>query len=168
MSSKSKRIPEGFHTLTPHIAVRDGHKAIDFYKKAFNAEVTRLVPGPEGKGIMHADLKIGDSILMLTDMAPVTVSPPPQGHCAPCTLHLYLEDVDATFKQAAAAGATVTMPLMDCFWGDRYGQLVDPFGHTWSLASHLPDMTAEQKQKLMQQMMQQGCGEAKPDAVAMA
>lgn len=168
MSGKVKAIPDGFHTLTPHIAVSDGHKAIEFYKKAFNAELKKLHLGPDGKSIIHADLKIGDSILMLTDMAPVSKTEPPRDGCAPCTLHLYFEDVDTIYNQAVAAGATATMPLADQFWGDRYGQIVDPFGHNWSLAKHVADLTPEELQKAQKEFFATMCGQAPAEAVATA
>jgi uncharacterized glyoxalase superfamily protein PhnB len=148
MAGTSKPIPEGFHTLTPHLVVRNAAQAIEFYKRAFGAEVRGVSHhSPDGK-ITHAELKIGDSILMLADEFPEAncLSPQALGG-SPITLHIYVEDVDTAFSRAVAAGATVTMPLADQFWGDRYGQLVDPFGHRWSLATHKQDLTHEEIRK---------------------
>ncbi|MBI4470886.1 MAG: VOC family protein [Acidobacteria bacterium] len=145
MSSKVKAIPEGHHTLTPHIVVRGGMDAIEFYKRAFGAKELMVMPGPEGK-VMHAEIQIGDSVLYLADEFPEMggcLSPQAIGG-TPVVLHLYVEDVDARFNQAVAAGAAVRMPLSDMFWGDRYGQVTDPFGHIWSLASHKEDLTPEE------------------------
>ncbi|MGO4376813.1 VOC family protein [Pseudoduganella sp. RAF53_2] len=144
-----KPIPEGMHSLTPHIVCEGAAEAIEFYKKAFNAVETARMPGPGGK-LMHAAVKIGDSTLMLADDFPDYGGFGPK-HLkgSPVTLHLYVPDVDATFQQAINAGATVRMPVADMFWGDRYGQLVDPFGHNWSIATHTRDMTPEQMQEEM-------------------
>jgi PhnB protein len=141
--SKVKPIPEGFHTLAPHITVADAAKAIEFYKKALGAKEIGRHAGPGGK-IMHAQLQIGDSRLMLNDAFPEMGAcgpTPTAGGGAPFTIHLCVEDVDNVFNQAIAAGAKATMPVMDQFWGDRYGKFVDPFGHHWSVATHIKDMT---------------------------
>jgi len=111
-------IPKGFNTLSAHAVVKDAARAIDFYKKAFGAEEVMRMPGPDGRTIMHAELKIGDSTLMLCDEMPGCRAPDPAGG-TPVTLHLYVQDADALFNQAVKAGATVTMPLSDMFWGDR-------------------------------------------------
>jgi uncharacterized glyoxalase superfamily protein PhnB len=147
MTDKVKAIPDGFHTITPHLTVRDAKRAIEFYQKAFGAEVLHVAPAPGGK-VMHAALKIGDSMLMLNDEFPEyggQLAPPAAGSAV--ALHIYLDNVDAAFARAVSAGATVKMPLMDQFWGDRYGQVVDPFGHRWSLATHNRDMTQEEMQR---------------------
>jgi PhnB protein len=144
MSEKVSPIPQGFTTLTPHLVVRDAAKAIEFYKSAFGAEEIARMPGPDGK-LMHAELKIGDSIVMLADEFPEWGSNGPLTlGGTPVTLHLYVEDADAAFNRAVEAGATVKMALNDAFWGDRYGQLADPFGHTWSIATHVKDLTPEE------------------------
>ena len=136
-----KRVPEGYHTLTPHLIMKDAAKAIEFYKKAFGATERGRFLGPGGK-IMHAELQIGDSRLMLNDEFPEMGASGPTGDGrVPVTIHLYVEDVDKVFKQAVAAGAKATMPVADMFWGDRYGKLTDPSGHNWSIASHIKDMT---------------------------
>jgi len=151
MKNKTKPIPEGFHTLTPHLVVKGAGKAIDFYKKAFSAEEIRRVPGPDGKSIMHAELKIGNSRLMLVDEFPEMNARGPESiGGSPVTIHMFVEDADAVFNQAVNAGAQVRMPLADMFWGDRYGVLADPFGHLWSVATHKEDLTPEEIGKRMQ------------------
>ncbi len=148
MTKRVNPIPEGCHTVTPHLIVRGGDRAIDFYKRAFNAKETIRMPGPDGKTIMHAEIRIGDSALFLADEFPDMGSNSPQGiGGSPVVIHLYVEDADAVFNQAVAAGATVRFPLSDMFWGDRYGQVTDPFGHVWSIATHKEDLTAEEMSK---------------------
>lgn len=150
-----KPIPEGMHSLTPHLICAGAASAIEFYKKAFNAVEQVRLPGPEGK-LMHASLKIGDSTLMLVDeMTDCGAFSPKSLKGSPVTIHLYVEDVDATVAQAVAAGAKVTMPVDDMFWGDRYGQIEDPFGHRWSVATHKHDATPEEMQEAMRKMAQQ-------------
>lgn len=141
-----KAIPEGFHTLTPHLVVKECAKAVEFYKKAFGASVKRLHLGPDKKSVVHADLQIGDSIFMINDEFPGgAISPQsPGGSSASCSIHIYVENVDAMWKSAVDAGAKVKMPLADQFWGDRYGTLMDPFGHNWSLAAHMADPTEDE------------------------
>jgi PhnB protein len=140
------------HTRSPHIVCTGAAQAIDFFKAAFNAVETGRRPGPDGR-LMHAAVKIGDSTLMLVDemLEHGAKSPKSLGGSA-VTLHLYVDDVDAAFARAVAAGAKVTMPLADQFWGDRYGQLEDPFGHKWSIATHKRDVTPEEMTKAMAQM----------------
>jgi len=146
-------IPKGFHTVTPHLVVRDAARALEFYKQAFGAEIQGVMPGPDGK-IMHAAMKIGDSMVMLNDEMPEygALSPQSTGGSS-VTLHLYVEDVDSLFKKVTAAGAKTTMPLMDQFWGDRYGTVTDPFGHHWSLATHTRDLTMDEMQKGQEEAM---------------
>jgi uncharacterized glyoxalase superfamily protein PhnB len=145
MSNRIKPIPTGFHTLTPHLVVKGAGKAIEFYKKAFGAEEIGRMPGPDGKSIMHADLVIGDSHVFLVDeFSEMGLRAPQSLGGTPVTIHLYVEDVDAAFGKAVAAGAQVKMPLSDMFWGDRYGVLTDPFGHSWSMATHKEDLTPEE------------------------
>ena len=145
-------VPEGMHTLTPHIVCADASAAIDFYVQAFGAvEVSRL-PGRGGK-LMHGAVRIGDSMLMLTDEFPEWGSLGPLAlEGSPVVLHLYVPDVDASIEQAVAAGCRVTMPVADMFWGDRYGQVVDPFGHRWSIATHTRDLSPDDIQQAMAQM----------------
>jgi uncharacterized glyoxalase superfamily protein PhnB len=145
-----KRVPEGHHRVTPHLTVRDGHKMIEFYRKAFGAEEVQRAPGPDGKTIMHATLRIGDSIVFLNDEFPeMGALSPLSTNGTPVTLHLSVEDADKQFQQALAAGAEVVMPLADQFWGDRYGIVKDPSGHQWSIAHHVEDLTPEQIKERM-------------------
>jgi uncharacterized glyoxalase superfamily protein PhnB len=146
-----KPVPEGFHTITASLIVRGGAKAIEFYKRAFGAELVNEMATPDGKAIVHADLKIGDSMLFLADEMPMPGSP----YAAPETtlgkhtvgLWLYVPDVDASMKRAIDAGAKQTMPATDMFWGDRYGRVRDPFGHDWALATHKRDLTPDEIRK---------------------
>jgi PhnB protein len=140
----TKPIPDGFHTLTPHLIVSDGAKAIEFYKKAFGAqELTRMLV-PDGKMVMHASLKIGNSIFMLGgEFPPNALSPKSRGGTS-VYLHTYTENADAAFDRAVKAGCTVKMPVSDMFWGDRYGVVEDPFGHQWSIATQQHAYTPEQ------------------------
>ena len=144
MTGTAKAVPSGFHTLTPHLTVRDAEQAIAFYQKAFGAELLGKSLGPDGK-ITHASLRIGDSILMFNDEFPEwgCLSPLSTGGTG-AVIHVYLENVDAAFERVVSAGATVKMPLMDAFWGDRYGQVMDPFGHRWALATHVRDLSQEE------------------------
>jgi uncharacterized glyoxalase superfamily protein PhnB len=144
-------IPSGHHTITPHLVIKGASEAIEFYKRAFGAEeLSRMaMPGADGQmKVGHAELQVGDSILYLADEFPEYGSTGPNGH-SPVVIHLYVTDVDATFSRAVEAGATATMPVADMFWGDRYGKLVDPFGHNWSIATHLEDLTPEQMEERM-------------------
>jgi len=154
MAAKVSPIPPGYHTITPHIVVKDTKKAVDFYKRAFGAEVRGIADGPDGK-VMHAEVKIGDSILMLNDEMPEFHSLAPTSTKADTcvSLHLYVDDADKVFKSALAAGAVETMPLQDQFWGDRYGKLRDPFGHSWSIATHIKDQSPEEMKKAMDEAM---------------
>src|SRR5436190_19209364 len=144
MPKAKSPVPEGMHTLTPHITVKGGAaKYIDFLKRAFNAVEIARSPAPDGK-LMHAHVRIGDSNLMLNDDFPEFGGPPSaEGHW-PVTFQLYVPNVDAVFAQALAAGCTAKMPVSDQFWGDRYGQLKDPFGFTWAVATHVEDPTPEE------------------------
>jgi PhnB protein len=148
MASPVKRVPQGFHTVTPHLVVRGASEAIEFYKKAFGARELGRSPGPDGKSIMHAMVQIGDSRIFLNDEFPGMGAISPLGlKGSPVTIHLYVEDADRVFQQAVQAGAKVAMPLADQFWGDRYGIVIDPYGHHWSIGSHIKDMTPEEMQK---------------------
>lgn len=145
-----QKIPEGMHTVTPHLVCAGAAEAIEFYKKAFNAVEMHRLPGPGGK-LMHAAIRIGDSTIMLTDEFPEWGNKGPRTlGGTPITIHLYVDDVDAVFAQAVSAGAKPAMPVADMFWGDRYGMLVDPFGHSWSVATHVKDMTPEEMMKASQ------------------
>ncbi len=144
---KVQPIPRGFHTLTSYIVVREAPKAIEFYKQAFGAKVRGVHSTPDGK-VMNADLQIGDSILLLNDEFPGSKCTSPQTlGGTTSTIHIYVKDVDALFARAVAAGASVVMPVGDQFWGDRYGQLLDPFGHSWSIASHKENLSTKEIEK---------------------
>lgn len=139
-----KPIPDGMHALTPHLVCDGAAAAIEFYQRAFGAIEEMRMPMPDGR-LMHAMLRIGGSALMLVDEMPQMGALGPKAlKGSPVTIHLMVEDVDATMAQAQRVGATVTMPPQDMFWGDRYGQLTDPFGHRWSVATHKQDLTPEQ------------------------
>jgi PhnB protein len=138
-------MPEGKHTVTPYLVVRGADKAIEFYIKAFGAKELNRNTGPDGKTIMHAEIKIGDSAILLTEEAPHwgTNSPQSLGGVAG-SLYLYVPNVDASYKQAVDAGCESKMAPADMFWGDRFAKLQDPFGHEWSLATHIEDLDAEE------------------------
>ena len=147
MSSKVKPIPQGYHTATPYLIVNDGARAIEFYKKAFGATELFRMAGPDGK-IGHAEIKIGDSPIMLADEVPAMGHRSPQSlGGSPVSILLYVEDVDAVFNQAVAAGAKVARPVADQFYGDRTGGVTDPFGHAWYIATHKEDVSSEELQK---------------------
>ncbi len=149
--AKVKPVPEGFHTVTPYLVVDDGARAIEFYEQAFGAKEVMRMPGPDGK-VSHAEVKIGDSIIMLgPSQASTGVRSPQSLGGSTVSIFLYLEDVDSTFKKALSAGAKEAQPLADQLWGDRYGRLTDPFGHSWSLATHKEDVSAEEMSRRMQE-----------------
>jgi PhnB protein len=156
-SVKVSPIPKGYHSVTPYITVSDGAKALDFYTRAFGAKVTERMPGPGGK-MMHAEFRVGDSVVMLSDEFPQggTKSPQSLGGSSG-SVFMYVPDVDAAFKRAVDAGCQVAMPLMNMFWGDRFGKLIDPFGHHWGLATHKEDVSpAEMKRRSESAMAQMG------------
>lgn len=140
----AKPIPEGYRTLTPMLSIKGADQAIDFYKDAFGAEERFRMPGPDGK-VAHAELQFGDSVIMMgnEDVERGCVSPLTLNG-TPVTFYLYVPDVDASFKRATTAGCTVRMPVADMFWGDRYGEVQDPFGFRWGLATHKEDLTPEE------------------------
>ena len=153
-----KPIPDGYHTITPYIVLDDTAKAIEFYQKAFGARERMRMPGPGGK-IVHAEVTIGDSVFMLADeIAPmpgqpgVYKSPKAAGLCTGA-MFLYVPDVDAAFSRALKSGCSVRTPVTDMFWGDRYGQVIDPFGHTWALATHVEDVSVKEMEKRQQEFM---------------
>jgi len=152
MAVSAKPIPEGFHSVTPAIVVKDAAKAIDFYKKALGAQELVRMPSPDGK-IMHAELKIGNSIIFLSDEMQMPGSPksPLTLGGSTCTLNVYVPNVDEQFKQAISAGAKESMPVADQFWGDRYGSLTDPFGYTWGIGTHKEDLSPAEMGERAQQ-----------------
>ncbi|HZE79036.1 MAG TPA: VOC family protein [Nitrososphaeraceae archaeon] len=148
MSESVKIIPEEYHSINAYLIVRNADKAIEFYKKAFGAEERFRMHGPDGKTIMHADLKIGDSVFMLTEESPdmKALSPESIGG-SPISLYVYVKDVDAVFNHAVSEGATMLHPVRDQFYGDRAGYLKDPFGHLWSIATHKKDLSPDELRK---------------------
>jgi PhnB protein len=156
MSKTVKPIPDGFRTITPYLTLRDGAQAIDFYKKAFGAQEVMRMPGAGGKGVMHAEIRIGDSMLFLSDEFPHggTQAPDSLGG-ASGSVFLYVPDVDATFDRAVKAGAKPTMPPADMFWGDRFAKVVDPFGHHWGLATHKEDVPPDEMGRRAKEAMKE-------------
>ncbi|MBZ5571591.1 MAG: VOC family protein [Acidobacteriia bacterium] len=160
MKKSSQPVPTGFHTITPSLTVRNAAAAIDFYKKALGAEERMRMAGPDGK-ITHAELKIGDSIIFLNDELPAMGCKSPQTLGGTSSgFYLYVADVDTAFQRAVDAGGTSTMPVMDMFWGDRMGNFADPYGYTWTLSTHIQDMTQEE--------MEQGAKQFYADMAAQA
>lgn len=145
MTGRKGRVPEGYRTVTPQLYIRGCAAAIEFYKKAFGAKELLRHSGPDGKSIIHARLRIGDSIVLVNDEAPTMGghSPSSLGGTT-VTINLYVEDADALFAAAVAAGAEVTMPLQDMFWGDRFSQVRDPFGHNWTIGTRIEDVSPEE------------------------
>jgi len=154
------RVPEHMHTITPHLVVKSTSDAIAFYQKAFGAIEHYRMPMPDG-AIMHAEIQIGDSVFFMNDEIMGAKSPQSLGG-SPITVHLQVEDVDALWNQAVTAGCQVAMPLADMFWGDRYGILVDPFGHLWSMASHIEDVPPEEMGKRAEAAMAEMMGGGAP------
>ena len=149
MKNSVKPIPDGFHTATPYLTVKGATAAIDFYKRAFGATELFRMPGPDGK-IMHAEITIGNSRIMLADECAANATQAPTSlNGTAIGIFLYVEDVDASYKQAIKAGAKETQPVQDMFWGDRFGKLTDPFGHKWMLATHKEDVTPAEMEKRM-------------------
>ena len=141
-------IPPGMHTLTPNLVLRDCAKAIDFYKKALEAQEIARMPAPDGKSVWHAELKIGDSVFFLNDEMPGMGRPAPSAKDpAPVTMWLYVPDADAAYRRAIGAGAKSTMEPADMFWGDRCAGVADPYGYFWSFATHKKDVTPEEMRK---------------------
>ena len=160
MNANVEKNPSCMRSITPHLICAGASDAIEFYKKAFGAEEMMRLPGPNGR-LMHGSVRIGDSMVMLVDEVPEWGTLGPKAlKGSPVTIHLMVDDVDAIFAQAVAAGATVKMPVADMFWGDRYGLVVDPFGHVWSIATHMRDLTPEEIAAAGREAMAQGCAEA--------
>ncbi len=144
----TKAIPEGFHTVTSMFTFKDARKAMAFYQRAFGAQELFTMPGPDGTGVMHAELRIGDSIIMMGEEQPQNPSKSAETMgSSPVSFYLYVENVDAAFAKAVEAGAESRMPVEDMFWGDRAGTLLDPFGYSWMLASHIRDLTPQEMEE---------------------
>ncbi len=155
MASSVRSIPEGYHSVTPYLAVDDAAGAIAFYKKAFGATEVMRMPAPGGK-VGHAEIEIGGSRIMLADEHPdMTFRGPKAIGGSPVSLHLYVEDVDAVARQAVAAGAKELRPVKDQFYGDRTGTVEDPYGHVWHIATHKEDLSPDELKRRAQQAMQQ-------------
>lgn len=152
-----KGIPAGFTTLTAHLIVEGAADAMEFYRRAFGAEELGRAPMPDGKRLMHGLMRFGDSMLMLVDAFEEFGAKGPKAFGgSPVTLHVYVEDADEAFQRALDAGCTVAMPLADMFWGDRYGKVRDPFGHEWSIATKIKDMTPEEMEAAQRAAFAQG------------
>jgi PhnB protein len=159
--AKVNPIPPGYYTATPYLVLDRCAEAIAFYKRAFGAEEIGRMPGPDGKRVMHAEIRIGDSIIFLADEFPQAGCSSPKSLGGTTTgIHLFVTDVDAAFGCALAPGATVIMPPMNMFWGDRFGKLSDPFGHQWSIATHVEDVPPQEMGKRAAEAFKNGC---KPD-----
>ncbi|MEP7335408.1 MAG: VOC family protein [Actinomycetota bacterium] len=149
----AKAIPDGYHSVTPYLAVDDAAAAIDFYARAFGATERYLMPAPDGK-VAHAELEIGDSLVMLSDGFPGAQDKTPKElGGTTVAMFLYVEDVDALYAQAVEAGATSTQEPEDMFWGDRFARVTDPYGHSWQLATHVEDVTPEEMERRSQEAM---------------
>lgn len=148
---KAKPIPDGYHSITPYLVIKGADRAIEYYKKAFGATEIMRMEAPDGK-VGHAELKIGDSIFMLGEEMPQTGYRAPQGG-SPVGLMLYVNDVDHVFKQAVAAGGRVDKEIKDQFWGDRNGSVYDPFGHLWTVATHIEDVSEDEMKRRMAKFM---------------
>jgi PhnB protein len=160
MAAKVQPVPPGYHTVTPYLVLSNAGRAIDFYKQAFGAKELSRMAAPDGK-VGHAELKIGDSLIMLSDEMMGNRSPESLGG-SPVSIFLYVEDVDSVFNAAVKAGAKSTMPPADMFWGDRYAKLTDPFGHLWGIATHKEDVAPEEMERRAKEAM------AKQQAAAQA
>lgn len=160
MSKSTQPIPAGHENLIPHLVCEGAADAIEFYKRAFGAVEIHRMPAPDGQRLMHAAIRIGNSFVFLVDDFPEFCGGKSQSPKAlkgtPVTIHRYVTDCDAAINQAVQAGATVMMPAADMFWGDRYGVVTDPFGHNWSIATHLKDLTPEEMQAAMKEAFSQG------------
>lgn len=155
MAKHVNPIPKGYHTVTPYLSVHNAAQALDFYKRAFGAEEVLRMNDPQG-AVSHAEIKIGDSIVMIAEESASSGLRSPQSlGGSTVSIFLYLNDVDATFNQAVSAGAKSRQPVADMFWGDRYGRLTDPFGHSWSLATHIEDVSPEEMQRRAPEAMKE-------------
>jgi PhnB protein len=148
MPKKVNPVPKALHAVTPSLTIKGCGQAIEFYRRALGAEVRMVAPAPDGKGVWHAELRVGDSVLFMNDPVP-GMSPVPPSTTRPASVNfwLYVPDCDAAFKRAVDAGATVKMPPQDMFWGDRTGTVLDPFGYAWTFGTHVKDMTEDEMRR---------------------
>jgi uncharacterized glyoxalase superfamily protein PhnB len=154
MSKPGKPIPDRDTSVPPYLSVRNADEAIAFYNRAFGAEEVVRMPGPDGKGVMHGEVRIGNSMVMISDEMPMADCKSPQSlGGTSVNLFLYVQDVDAMYQRALAAGAKATMPPTDMFWGDRYAKVMDPYGHSWGIATHKLDVTPEEIEKGQKEFM---------------
>lgn len=154
VSKKVSFVPKGLTTVTASLVLKDCSRAIEFYKSAFGAKELSRMPGPDGRTVMHAELKIGDSVVYLSDEMPEgPAKAPTTAHQPTASMHMYVKDCDAVFERAVQNGAKITMPMADMFWGDRFGQLVDPFGQLWSIATHTRDVSDKEMKRAAQEFM---------------
>ncbi|HTW22830.1 MAG TPA: VOC family protein [Candidatus Baltobacteraceae bacterium] len=155
MAKHVNAIPQGYHSVTPYLSVHNAAQALEFYKRAFGAHEVMRTNGPQGS-VAHAEIKIGDSIVMLAEESASSGLRSPQSLGATtASIFLYVNDVDSTFKQAVSAGAKSQQPVADMFWGDRYGRLTDPFGHSWSIATHIEDVSPDEMNRRAQEATKQ-------------
>lgn len=160
MSKHVKPVPEGYRTITPNLVCSNAARAIEFYKAAFGATELRRALAPNGQ-IMHAELKIGDSVFFINDpMSKTSIAAPSPGVSNPMYIHLYVPDADALFNRAVTGGARVDMPLQDMFWGDRYGTITDPFGQQWGIATHIEDVTPEEVKRRQEAFFAKAAGQS--------
>ena len=152
----AKPIPDGYHTVTPALTVKNGAEAIEFYKRALGARELMRIPGPDGTHVMHAEIEVGNSKIMLADESPeMGCRAPASVGSVSSSLYVYVEDVDKAFRRAVEAGAKALMPPTDMFWGDRFGQVEDPSGHRWGLATHTEDPSPEEMARRQQEFFAQ-------------
>lgn len=155
--ARTGSVPEGYNTVTAYLVVKDANRALDFYGDAFGAEELVRLPGPGGKGVLHAEMRIGNSVVMLSDenVGSTSARSPQSLESTSVTLHLYVEDVDAMFHRAVEHGCKVSMPLYDAFWGDRYGKIIDPFGHEWSMSTRVRSLSNDELREAASNFMNQ-------------
>ncbi len=155
--SRTDSLPAGYNTVTAYLVVKDASAALKFYREAFGAEEVLRLPGPGGEGVLHSEMRIGNSVVMVADesVGSTSARAPESLGATSVTLHLYVDDVDTLFHQAIAGGCKVAMPLYDAFWGDRYGKVTDPFGHEWSMSTRVKNMSNEELARAADEYMNQ-------------
>jgi len=155
--SRTDSLPDGYNTVTAYLVVKDASAALKFYRDAFGAEELLRLPGPGGEGVLHSEMRIGNSVVMVADerVGSTSARAPESLGATSVTLHLYVDDVDTLFHKAVAGGCKVAMPLYDAFWGDRYGKVTDPFGHEWSMSTRVKNMSNEELGRAADEYMNQ-------------